>query len=132
MNYSKIKLQVALFFICASALAFAGWQSDLLKAGIKTNGRYIQFTSSKATLGASGTAINQLKYGRLVFNNASTTTQAYTMTGMTSTDTVIVRANSAYSATANITSMVPSTGSLLVTWSGDPGTTVSMGYIWLR
>jgi hypothetical protein len=85
------------------------------------------FKCSYFTLGG-GTTLTKALVGSGTFPDASTTTGTMTVTGLLPGDVVTATPISAYSGSAYLKSAVPTTNTLTLTWSADPGTTVTLGY----
>lgn len=83
-------------------------------------------------VGSNGTPLSLLTAGRATFSNAATTTASVAVAGLLASDTVLVMPQTAYSGSVYLKSAVPGAGAFTVTFSGDPGTTVALGYQVLR
>jgi len=103
--------------LALGALALLGWTSDYW------------VKPAKLTLGESGTTLTKAVAGTLTYPDSATTSATLTLAGIEAGDVVTVTPSTAYSGSAYIKSAVPSADKIGLTWSADPGTTVTVSVI---
>ena len=116
-------------------LVFHDGSTDIMSIKNGTDGVIIhQLLTAMSGFSIQGnTTVTAGSVGSIVYTDESTTTCECSIPGLTSSYNIVAVANSAWSEAVYVKSVVPGTDKATITFSGDPGTTVTFAYAaWLQ